>query len=411
MKYNFTKIIDRHGKDAIAIDGIGSHAWGFAPKKATDPRFDEIPMWVADMNFETAPSITRALEERIRHPLYGYFQYSDQYYQSIIDWQSTHHGYIDLKREEIGYENGVHGCVMSAISLFTQAGDAVLLHSPAYVGFIGDLLQSGRKIVYSPLKKDPDGIWRMDYEDMDRKIKKYKIRLAIFCSPHNPTGRVWEREELENAMEVYRKNHCLVLSDEIWSDIIFTGHKHIPTCLVNEDAAERTIGMYAPSKTFNLAGLIGSYHIIRNPMIREKMDRYSACTHYNDMNVLSMHALIGAYSEEGAGWVKELNQVLEENCRYAVDFINNHFEGCSVSMPQGTYMLFVDCEKYLKEQGKTLDDLLNAGWDVGVAWQDGRKFADPCSIRMNCALPLSRVKEAMERLQTYVFGDSSGHVD
>lgn len=402
MKYDFETVIEREGKDATAIDGIGTGMWGFAPDKAK-PGFDEIPMWVADMNFATCPSITKALEERIKHPLYGYFMPSDRYYESIINWQTKRNGYAGLTREMIGYENGVHGCIISAINALSEPGDSVLVHSPTYVGFIGDLLDTGRRMVLSPLKKDADGIWRMDFEDMDRKIREKKIRLAIFCSPHNPTGRVWERWELEKAMEIFRQNDVTVISDEIWSDIIFEGHRHIPTALVSEDASGRTVGIYAPSKTFNLAGLIGSYHIIPNPLLREKVTNHGDRTHYNEMNVLSMHALIGAYEEPaGFEWTDELCEVLEENCRYAADYINNRLDGCSVSIPQGTYMLFMDCSVYLEKAHISLDELIKRGWDYGVAWEDGRKFAWDNAIRLNVALPMERLKEAFRRMEEYI---------
>ncbi len=398
MKYDFTSHIDRKGKDAAAVDGIGQAVWGMSPAHAKEG-YDEIPMWVADMNFATCPAVTKALEERIRHPLYGYFQNSDAYYQAIIDWQTREHGYEGLTKREIGYENGVHGGICSALQLFTQPGDYVLLHSPTYVGFLGDLKELGRYPSLSPLVRDDRGIWRMDYEDMERRIVEKQIRMVIFCSPHNPSGRVWERWELEKAMELFRKYDCLVLSDEIWSDILFSGYKHIPTALVSEDAKMRTITLCAPSKTFNLAGLIGSYHIIWNKELRTKLRRYEAHLHYNELNVLSMHALIGAYSEEGHQWKNELCAVLEQNCTYAVNFINEKLPGCSAAQPQGTYMVFMDCSAYCRENEKTLDDLLRAGWDVGVAYQDGRKFAADCSIRINCALPFDRLQEAFRRLK------------
>ncbi len=398
MKFDFTSHIDRQGKDAVAIDGIGRYAWGMSPKCAKEG-YDEIPMWVADMNFATAPSITKALTERIAHPLYGYYQPSDAYYQAIMDWQRRENGYMDLTREEIGYENGVHGGICSALTLFTRPGDSVLLHSPAYVGFLGDLKELDRKAALSPLKLDEQGIWRMDYEDMERRIREEHIRAAIFCSPHNPSGRVWEREEIERAMDIFRRYDVLVLSDEIWSDIVYEGYQHIPTALVNEDAANRTIAFYAPSKTFNLAGLIGSYHIIRNGELRKTMREYEEHLHYNEMNVLSMHALIGGYSDEGREWKEQLCTVLEQNCRYTVDFINRELEGFSAVMPQGTYMVFMDCSEYCRSHGRTLDEVLKAGWDVGVAYQDGRLFAADCSIRLNCALPADRLQEAMQRLK------------
>ena len=258
-------------------------------------------------------------------------------------------------------------------------------------------------IVLSELKQDEAGIWRMDYEDMDAKIKKNKIHVAVFCSPHNPTGRVWEREELEKAMEVYKNNDCVVISDEIWSDIILNGNKHIPLQSVNEDAKNRTIALYAPSKTFNLAGLIGSYHIIYNSYLRDRVRSSSSKSHYNSMNVLSMYALIGAYKEEGMEWVDELREVLSGNINYACDFIKTRFEGVNLSKPEGTYMLFLDCKEWCEKNRKTIDALLKSGHRVGVGWQNGRPFHGEYSIRMNLALPFSRVEEAFERLEKYVF--------
>lgn len=402
-KFNFTDHIDRRGKDAAAVDRIGGErVWGAEPEGAREG-FSEIPMWVADMNFATCPSVTKALQERIAHPLYGYFSPDARYYERIIAWQKKYHGYEDLTREEIGYQNGVHGGICSVISLFTQPGEHIFMHSPTYCGFLGDLKEWGRVPTLSLLKKDEQGVWRMDFEDMERRIVEDHVHLAVFCSPHNPSGRVWERWEIEKAMEIFRKYDVLVISDEIWSDILLGGRTHIPTCLVSEDARMRTISFYAPSKTFNLAGLIGSYHIIYNPKLREALSTFGAHTHYNEMNVLSMHALIGAYTEEGSEWVSELCEVIEQNCRYGVTMINEQFDGCEAAMPEGTYMLFMDVRQYCEKHGKTLDDILKAGWDVGVAWQDGRMFAADWSIRINCALPEDILKEAFHRMKKYVF--------
>lgn len=403
MKFDFTSIIDRRGKDAAAIESIGLPGPGGTIPGTAKEGFDTIPMWVADMNFATCPSVPAAMIERAKHPLYGYFFPSDAYYQAIIDWQTERHGFRDLKREYIGYENGVHGCVTSAVETLSAPGDKILLHSPTYVGFSSDIEGLGRTSVYSPLKKDENGVWRMDYEDMDAKLKANNIHLAIFCSPHNPAGRVWERWELEKAMEVFEANQCFVISDEIWADITYTGHQHTPTLMVNDWAREHTVAVYAPSKTFNLAGLIGSYHIIYNQYLRDRVTAHGDATHYNEMNVLSMHALIGAYSQEGRAWADELRQVLEGNCKYACDHIRQHYDGVDVSMPQGTYMLFLDLTDYCRRTGKTLDQVIKAGWDVGVAWQDGRAFHGPCHIRMNLASPLSRIQEAFHRLDKYVF--------
>ena len=400
MRYDFTSTVDRRGMDAIAVDGPGHGGWApGGPKEG----FDVIPMWVADMNFPTCPTIQEAVIERTKHPMFGYFDVRDEYYDSIIRWQSERHGMTDLTKKCIGYENGVLGGVVSALNAFACPGDAVLVHSPTYIGFTGSIEGAGYRIVLSPLKQDESGVWRMDYDDMDRKIKENRIHVAVFCSPHNPCGRVWTAEEIRDAMEVYRRNNVIVIDDEIWSDIILGNHRHVPTQMVSEDARHRTVSLFAPSKTFNLAGLVGSYHIIYDAYLRDRVRSASAKSHYNAMNVLSMHALIGAYRPEGALWVDELCEVLTENIGYACSFMEENFKGLHFSRPEGTYMLFIDAEEWCRAHGKTLDELLRAGWDVGVIWQDGRPFHGEFAIRMNFALPRSRIEEAMARLQKYVF--------
>lgn len=406
MKYDFTSILNRRGMDAIAVDTPfeeeGFNHDYFAGIHLKEG-MDWIPMWVADMNFPTVPTVQEAIIERTKHPAFGYFSPRKEYFEKIIKWQETRNGVTGLTKECIGYENGVLGGVVSALNVLCSKGDSVLLHSPTYIGFTGALTNNGYHIVHSQLKKDGEKVWRMDFEDMEKKIVENHIHACIMCSPHNPTGRVWEKWELEKAMELFKKHDVYVISDEIWSDLILEGYKHIPTQMISEDARNRTIAMYAPSKTFNLAGLIGSYHIIYNSWLRDRVDKESSLSHYNDMNMLSMYALIGAYQPEGYEWTDELCQVLTENVKFACDFIEEHFEGVEVSRPQGTYMLFLDCEKWCKAHGKTMDELQKAGLEAGVMWQDGRPFHGEYGIRMNLALPLSRVKEAFERLDKYVF--------
>ncbi|MBP3375741.1 MAG: aminotransferase class I/II-fold pyridoxal phosphate-dependent enzyme [Clostridia bacterium] len=399
MKYDFESIMDRHGKDALAIDDLGS---GWAPDAPLDG-FDAIPMWIADMNFPTVPTVAEAIIERAKHPAYGYFSEREEYFDSIIRWHSIRNDVTGMTKENIGYENGVLGGVLTALDTFCSRGDNVLVFSPLYLGFAVSLKNNGYNIVESRLFLDENEIWRIDFDDVEKKIKENSIHAAIFCSPHNPTGRVWERWEIERVMEIYREHDVYVVSDEIWSDIILGDHKHIPTQSVSEDAKNRTVAMYAPSKTFNLAGLIGAYHVVYNPRIRDRIDKEGSLSHYNSMNVLSMHALIGAYKEEGYEWVDELCSVLTENTKYACDYINSHFDGVSASRPQGTYMVFMDCKDWLKKHSMTLDELLKLGWNVGVTWQDGRQHGGTTHIRLNLALPLSRVKEAFHRMDKYVF--------
>ena len=402
MTYDFTSLLDRRGQDALAVDAVGTGLLGMAPE-APRPGFDVIPMWIADMNFPTVPTVQKAIAERVQHPAFGYFTPRDEYYDAIIRWQEKRNGVTGLERQHIGYENGVLGGLLSALRVSCSRGDAVLLHSPTYIGFTNSLRSNGYRIVLSPLVRDEAGVWRMDLADMERRIAENHIHAAVFCSPHNPCGRVWERGEIEAAMELFRKYDVTVISDEIWSDIILDHHCHIPTQSVSEDARRRTVALYAPSKTFNLAGLVGSYHIIYDQRLRDRVEKEASLCHYNEMNILSMHALLGAYQPEGYAWLGELCQVLTQNVDYACGYIRDRFEGVELARPQGTYMLFLDCSGWCAAHGRTIDDLLRAGWDVGVAWQDGRPFHGPCHIRMNLALPLERVQEAFRRLDRYVF--------
>ncbi|WP_144743918.1 MalY/PatB family protein [Enorma burkinafasonensis] len=402
MRYDFTTIMDRHGEDAIAVDALGT-----APgvPGAPDEGFDPIPMWVADMNFPVLPDIQDAIIGRVRKPHFGYFEPRDEYFERIIAWHRDRNGVSGLEPEHIGYENGVLGGLISTLAAFMAPGDAVLVHSPTYIGFTKAICNAGFRIVHSPLKLDERGVWRMDFEDMENKLAENRIHAAVFCSPHNPCGRVWERAEIERAMELYAKYDCVVVSDEIWSDIILPGHVHVPTQSVSEDARRRTVALYAPSKTFNLAGLVGSYHIIYDGYLRDRVVAQSTKPHYNEMNVLSMYALIGAYGDAGRVWVDELREVLGRNVDWACAHIAERYAAAGVhtAKPQGTYMLFLDCTGWCEEHGCEVDELLRRSWRVGVAWQDGRPFLGEHHIRVNLALPEARVHEAFERLDRYVF--------
>lgn len=399
MKYDFESIIDRKGLDALAVDGLGQGTHPGAPKEG----FDAIPMWVADMNFATVPTVQSEIIKRVNHPTFGYFSLRDEYFDSIIKWQRIRNGVEGLERKHIGYENGVLGGVTAALATYCSKGDNVLVHSPTYAGFTGTLRNNGYNIVSSPLYIDSEGVWRIDFDDMEKKIVENRIHAAIFCSPHNPTGRVWERWEIEKAMEIYKKYDVYVVSDEIWSDIIMPGNKHIPTQTVSEDAKNRTIAFYAPSKTFNLAGLVGSYHIVYNDRLRDRLEKESSLSHYNSVNLLSMYALIGAYKDEGYEWLDEMREVIDGNISYAYEYIKENFEGVTLARPQATYMIFVDCKEYLEKSEISFDELLKRGWDVGVAWQDGRHHGGKEHIRINLALPKSLLTEAFDRMKKYVF--------
>ena len=400
MKYDFTTIMNRGGRNTMAVDGYGMMTQGIDIREDVDV----IPMWVADMSFATVPTVPQQIIERVNHPEYGYFITPDEYYNSIIEWHEKRNGVTGLTRECIEYENSVLGGVASALSVLCSKGDKVLIHKPTYIGFTMTLKNNGYDIIHSELVKDENGVYRMDFEDMEKKIVEENIHTTIFCSPHNPTGRVWERWELEKAMEIFKKHDVMVICDEIWSDLILADNKHIPLQSISEDAKMRVIAEYAPSKTFNLAGLVGSYHIIYNKYLRDRVRKESSLGHYNVANLLSVHALIGAYKPEGYEWVDELCQVLTENVNYACDFFKNEFEGIEISKPEGTYMIFPNFSGWMEKHGRTIDEIYAAGIHEGVIWQPGAAFLDANCIRMNLALPHGRLVEAMNRIKTALKG-------
>lgn len=399
--YDFTTMLDRRGRDAIAVDLQENDFWTL-PQGETKPGFDKIPMWIADMNFPTAPCVTQAIVQRAAHPIYGYFVPSDEYYGAILRWQQESFGVTDLTRQNIGYENGVLGGITSALQVLNPAHAPVLVHSPTYTGFTTQLERNGYPVALSPLRADETGVLRMDYGDMERQIREKHIHTALLCSPHNPSGRVWQRWELEAAMELFRRYDVRVIADEIWSDLTLFGSRHIPTQSISEDARQRTVAFYAPSKTFNLAGLVGSYHIVYNEAIRDQLRTYESKCHYNDMNVLSMHALIGAYTPEGRDWMEQLKRVLEANIELASSFFRNKVQGVSLRRPEGTYVIVPDFADWCRAHEKTLDELLRTGVAVGVLWRDGRQFHIPCGIRMALGLPTKTLEEALRRLKDYV---------
>ena len=401
MRFDFTTSIDRHGHDSMAVDGLDDSG-GFAPAPPKDG-FDSLPMWVADMGFATAPSVVAAMRDRLAHPIFGYYAPRQEYFDAIVDWQRDRHGVEELRPEHIGYENGVLGGVVSALNILCSKGDKVLVHAPTYVGFTMCVSNNGYELVHSPLVLDDEGVWRMDFEDMERRIREQHIHVLLLSSPHNPCGRVWERWELERMTQLCERYGVYIVSDEIWSDLLLDGHEHIPTQSVSTWARNHTLAFYAPSKTFNLAGLVGSYHIVYDHWLRDRLSKEASLSHYNSQNVLSMHALIGAYSDEGRAWTDELCDVLSQNARYAYEHVCEHYEGVSTARVEGTYIMLLDCRAWCEAHGVGNDELVRAGWDVGVTWHDGRLFECPWCVRLNLALPHAQVIEAFERLDRYVF--------
>lgn len=401
MKYDFTTYLDRTNTSSIAVD-LSNSLGGVAIPPCKDG-FDPIPMWIADMTLKTAPCVINKITERLGHEIFGYTHNSEEYYNAIINWHAKRKNVTDLKPCNIGYENGVMGGVLSALRTLCSTGDKILIHSPTYLGFTMSLSNAGYKMIHSSLFLDENNIWRMNFEDMEEKIKNQKIHAMVFCSPHNPCGRVYEKWEIEKVVEICEKYDVYIVADEIWSDIILDGNKHIPTQSVSEQAKNRTIALYAPSKTFNIAGLVGAYHVIYNQRLNDRVLKESSISHYNETNILSMQALMGAYSDEGHEWADELCKVLSQNINDAYEFFTKKVSGIKVTKPQATYLLFIDCTKWLEDHNKTLNELISLGYEYGIMWQSGEGFNGKNCIRINFALPHHKVIESLDRLDKYVF--------
>lgn len=396
-KYDFDKVWERNGRNAIK--------WDINPlaPRAMDPSFTPLPMWVADMDFATAPSVTEAMQERLNHPLFGYYGEPDRYYNAIFNWQKNRFGVTGLKKDNIGYENGVLGGVAAVMHTLTKPGDPILVHAPTYVGFTGVLKNNDMNIVSSELKQDADGVYRMDFDDMEKKIKENGIQVAIFCNPHNPTGRSWTKEEIVDYIDLMAKYGITVISDEIWADfMIGEGQKHIPTQSVSDTARRITCAFYAPSKTFNLAGLVGSYHVIYNQELREKVLKTESLSHYNSHNIMSTYALIGGY-EGGAEWVDELCAYVRGNMQYCEDYCKANLPGVKFTVNEGAYVALLDCGEWLEKTGLTMDNMLDDMAFCGVLVSDGRAFHADHHVRINFACPRANVEQMMERLDKYVF--------
>ena len=387
---NFDEVINRVDSDSFKWD---------AANRALGSN-DYIQMGCADMDFKAPVEIIEELKKAVEFGIFGYVTQSKTFEEGIIKWYQERHG-VEIGKQSIVYSPKVVIAASLCVEAFSRPGDSIILNSPYYPPLDEVSLANGRRVIEPPLE-EREGRYVMNLEKLETMIDS-KTKIMILVSPHNPTTRIWTQEELEQIADFCVRHKIILFVDEIHSDFVKSGHKFISMAAIKGPIQDLLVLANAPSKTFNLAGLVGSYHIIYNSWLRERVEKESSLSHYNEMNVLSMYALMGAYREEGHVWVDELCQVLSENIAYACNFIKEHFPEVKVARPQGTYMLFLDCSRWCETYGKTLDEVLKAGWDVGVAWQDGRPFHGCCHIRMNLALPLTRVQEAFARLKNYVF--------
>ena len=377
--YDFDKLTDR--------SGTLSYKWDVKP--------GELPMWVADMDFEVAPPIKKAITDRAAHGIFGYSETPDAFFEAISSYWERRHGYR-IPKENMIYSNGVVTAISSIVRKLTTPAENVLIQAPVYNIFYNSILNNGRNVLSSDLVYDGSE-YSIDFADLEEKLARPQTSLMILCNPHNPVGRIWTREELLKIGELCHKYGVTVLSDEIHCDITDPKDGYIPFASVNEICRRISVSAIAPSKTFNIAGLQSACVFADDPVIRHKVWRGLNTDEVGEPNAFSMSANIAAFTECD-GWVDEMLDYVFENKRIACDFINSEIPGMKATYSRATYLLWVDisgvsddsvdfCEKLRKATGLYLSD----GAEYGEC---GRKF-----VRMNLATQRSRVIDGLQRLK------------
>ena len=384
MNFNFDKIIDRTNNF--------SAKWSEMNKNFGTNNL--LPMWVADMDFLTAPCVMEALKDRLEQGIFGYTTRPSSYNESIVNWLDNRFSW-KINQEWLMFSPAVITSISLLIQNLTQKNDKIMIQEPVYSPFHNIVESNERSLVISPLVKLDDGSYVMDYEDIEAKIKDVKV--FILCNPHNPVGRVWTREELTRLGEICLKHNVLVISDEIHSDIILKNHKHTPFASISKEFSENTITCMAPTKTFNLAGLQSSFLVISNPYYYEVMDKAFSILDIKRNNAFSLVATEAAYNY-GEDWLYELIKYIEDNVDFAIDYIKNHIPQLKVKKPEGTYLLWVDFSNLNVDKEDLKNALINKG---RIALSDGSSFGigGDGYYRINLACPRSMVLEGLKRIE------------
>lgn len=384
MKFNFDKIVDRTNNF--------SAKWSEMNKNFGTNNL--LPMWVADMDFLTAPCVMEALKDRLEQGIFGYTTRPSSYNESIVNWLDNRFSW-KINQEWLMFSPAVITSISLLIQNLTQKNDKIMIQEPVYSPFHSIVESNERNLVISPLVKLDDGSYVMDYEDIEAKIKDVKV--FILCNPHNPVGRVWTREELTRLGEICLKHNVLIISDEIHSDIILKNHKHTPFASISKEFRENTITCMAPTKTFNLAGLQSSFLVISNPYYYEVMDKAFSILDIKRNNAFSLVATEAAYNY-GEDWLYELIKYIEDNVDFAIDYIKNHMPQLKVKKPEGTYLLWVDFSNLNVDKKDLKNALINKG---RIALSDGSSFGigGDGYYRINLACPRSMVLEGLKRIE------------
>ncbi|MDR1942170.1 MAG: pyridoxal phosphate-dependent aminotransferase [Endomicrobium sp.] len=386
--YNFNKIIDRKNTDSLKYDC--AKKYGFPP--------DVIPLWVADMDFQTPPQVVKALKKCARHAIFGYSEPDDAYYATVQNWFLKRFAFKS-QREWIVKTAGIVFSLAASIKAFTKPGDAVLIQTPVYHPFHSLITMNKRKLVKNSLINS-NGAYSIDFDDFEKKIVENKVKLFLLCSPHNPVGRVWTKQELKKMADICLKRGVLVMSDEIHCDFIYKGFKHTVFANLGEKHLKNCAIFTAPSKTFNLAGLQASNVFIADEILRNKFKTELEKTGYEQLNVMGLTACRAAY-KYGHSWVRELNAYLEKNLDYIKKYLKANIPQIKLTDPQGTYLIWLDFNALgLGQNGLRRLTVDKAGlWlsNGKIFGAEGRGF-----FRMNIACPLRTIKTALERLKTAI---------
>ena len=354
-----------------------------------------LPAWIADMDFESLPAVRQAIRDYADQLVYGYTYPSEELYRAVQEWEKSEHGYV-FEKEAIVFMEGVVPSISTAIQAFTKEGEAVLINTPVYPPFARSVRLNQRKLVTNSLV-EVDGLFQIDFEQLEKDFEEHQVKLYILCNPHNPGGRVWEREVLEKIGRLCQKHGVLLVSDEIHQDLVLFGHQHVSFNTVDPSFKDFTLVLSSGTKTFNIAGTKNSYAIIENDALRKSFQAQQLRNNQHEISALGFIATEVAYLN-GKGWLEDLKEVLEENINYTVEVLRDQTD-IGVMKPQGTYLLWLDFSAYglseeelharLHDQAKVI---LNKGTDFGV---EGKQHA-----RLNVAAPKTLVQEIVARIVT-----------
>jgi cystathionine beta-lyase len=387
MRYNFDEKIDRTNTDSLKYDG----------RRIFFGIDDLLPMWVADMDFRTPDFIVEAMKKRMEHEIFGYTLKPEGLYEAVIGWMQRRHGW-KIEKEWILFTPGVVPAFNMCVLAFTAPGEKIIVQPPVYFPFFSAAETNKRQLLFNQLVLS-EGRYRMNLEDLESKTDQ-DTKMMLFCSPHNPAGRVWTREELSALADLCRRKQIIMISDEIHSDLIFKGHQHIPYALLGEEAAQNSVTCIAPSKTFNVAGLSTSAVIIPNPELRKKFTAVVDSLHIAGGNIFGLIAMEAAYSK-GDDWLSQALEYVEENVRFLEDFMTQHLPQIKVIHPEGTYMAWIDF-RGLKlsdpELRKFMIEEVKLGLNHGPIFGPGGEGFQ----RINLGCPRVTVEEAMKRLKQAV---------